>query len=69
MNVVSSIWDLKVGDKVRLQDDDPGTIREVCGYEWYSDRAYILFRDGTKLNSRRLVLISEVMQCKCQLPK
>ena len=60
MNVVSSIWDLKIGDKVRLQDDDPGIIREVCGYEWYSDRAYLLFRDGTKLSSSRLELILEV---------
>lgn len=61
MSVVSSIWDLKIGEKVRLADDDPGTIREVCGYEWYSDREYLLFKDGTKLNSRRLELISEVM--------
>ena len=61
MNVVSSIWNLKIGDKVRLQDDDPGTIREVCGYEWYSDHAYLLFKDGTKLSSSRLELISEVM--------
>lgn len=60
MNVVSSIWDLKIGDKVRLQDDDQGTIREVCGYEWYSDRAYLLFKDGTKLSSSRLELILEV---------
>lgn len=58
---MSGIWNYKIGTKVKLADDDPGTIREVCGYEWYSDRAYLLFKDGTKLSHNRLELILEVM--------
>lgn len=65
MNVFNLMKVYPIGSEVHLTDDDPGTIREVCGYEWYSDRAYILFKDGTKLSSSRLELISEVIQCKC----
>ncbi len=60
MNVFNLMKVYPIGSEVHLMDDDPGTIREVCGYEWYSDHAYILFKDGTKLSSSRLELILEV---------
>lgn len=50
----------KIGTKIRLSDDDPSTIHEVCGYEWFADHASIIFKDGSKLNVKRLELIAEV---------
>ena len=46
---------------MRIKDDDPGTIHEVYGYEWFGDAGNIIFRDGTKLNMRRIELIEEVI--------
>lgn len=48
--------------KIRFKDDYPGSIHEVYGYEWLADGSYIIFRDGTKLNMRRLELITEVLR-------
>ena len=50
-----------IGTKVRIKEDDPGTIHEVYGYEWFGDAGNIIFRDGTKLNMRRIELIEEVI--------
>lgn len=50
-----------IGTKMRIKDDDPGIIHEVFGYEWFADSANIIFRDGTKLNMRRMELIEEVL--------
>lgn len=52
-----------IGTKIRLADDDPGTIHEVYGYEWFEDSGNIIFRDGTKLNMSRLDLVEEVLKC------
>lgn len=50
-----------IGTKFRLTDDDPGTIHEVYGYEWFEDSGNIIFQDGTKLNMSRLDLVEEVL--------
>lgn len=49
-----------IGTKIRLSDDDPDTIRQVHGYEWFGGTGNIIFRDGGKLNMARLELIVEV---------
>ena len=51
-----------IGTKMRIRDDDPGIIHEVYGYEWFGDSGNIIFRDGTKLNMRRIELIEEVLR-------
>ena len=61
MNVFSVIAVYPIGTKVRIKDDDPGIIHEVNGYEWFGDAGNIIFRDGTKLNMRRIELIEEVI--------
>ena len=61
MNVFGIIAVYPIGTKVRIADDDPGTIHEVYGYEWFGDDGNIIFRDGTKLNMRRIELIEEVI--------
>ena len=47
---------------MRIKDDDPRTVNEVYGYEWYGDAGNIIFLDGTKLNMRRIELIEEVLR-------
>lgn len=49
-----------IGTKLRLSDDDPDTVREVYGYEWFGGTGNIIFKDGIKLNMGRLELIAEV---------
>lgn len=61
MNVFSIMALYPIGTKMRIKDDDPGIIHEVFGYEWFADSANIIFRDGTKLNMRRIELIEEVL--------
>ena len=61
MNVFSVIAVYPIGTKVRIKDDDPGTIHEVYGYEWFGDGGNILFLDGGRLNMKRLDLITEVL--------
>ena len=61
MNVFGIIAVYPIGTKVRIADDDPGTIHEVYGYEWFGDAGNIIFRDGTKLNMRWIELIEEVV--------
>ena len=61
MNVFGITAVYPIGTKVRIADDDPGTIHEVYGYEWFGDSGNIIFRDGTKLNMRRIELIEEVI--------
>ena len=61
MNVFGIIAVYPIGTKMRIKDDDPGTIREVYGYEWLNNTGSIIFRDGTKLNMRRMELIEEVV--------
>lgn len=51
-----------IGTVLRLLGDYIEESHEVCGYEWYSDTVYLLFRDGRKLNMDREVLIEEVIQ-------
>lgn len=60
VNVFSFAESYPIGTRIRLADDYPGAVHEVCGYEWYDDRMYILFKDGTKLSHSRLDLILEV---------
>lgn len=60
MNVYSISETYPIGTKMRLADDDPGTIHEVLGYEWFADHANIIFKDGSKLSLERLELIVEV---------
>lgn len=62
MNVYSIPESYPIGTKMILVDDDPGTIHEVYGYEWFGDHANIIFLDGTKLSMDRLELIVEVMK-------
>lgn len=50
------------GTKMRLKDDDRDTIHEVYGYEWFADGANIIFKDGGRLNLKRLELIEEVVR-------
>lgn len=60
MNVFGFIEAYPIGTRIRLADDYPGTTHEVCGYEWFADHASIIFKDGSKLNVKRLELIAEV---------
>lgn len=62
MNVFAIIAVYPIGTKMRIKDDDPGIIHEVHGYEWIRDTFNIIFRDGTKLNMRRIELIEEVLR-------
>ena len=62
MNVFSVIAVYPICTKVRIKDDDPRIIHEVYGYEWLGDAGNIIFRDGTKLNMRRIELIEEVLR-------
>lgn len=50
-----------IGTKLRLENDDPGIVREVYGYECCRDYANIIFVDGSKLSMERLDLIVEVL--------
>lgn len=52
------------GTKIKVSGDDPGTIREICGYEIFRDRINIIFQDGAKLNLFRNELILEVCECR-----
>lgn len=61
MNALGIIAVYPIGTKMRLKDDDPGTIREVYGYELLGDTENILFLDGCRLNMKRLDLIKEVL--------
>lgn len=61
MNALGIIAVHPIGTKMRLKDDDPGTIREVYGYELLGDTENILFLDGCRLNMKRLDLIKEVL--------
>lgn len=61
-NLFKIIAKLPIGTKVHLKDDDTGVIHEIHGYEWFSDHANIIFRDGTKLSMARLELIQEVLE-------
>ena len=49
-----------IGSVIVLDGDDPGIVHEVIGYEVFMDHFNILFRDGIKLNSKRVELILEV---------
>lgn len=49
-----------IGSVIVLEGDDPGIVHEVIGYEVFMDHFNILFRDGIKLNSKRVELILEV---------
>lgn len=60
MNVFRIMAVYPIGTIVRVKDDYPGNTHEVYGYEWFGDSGNIIFRDGTKLNMRRLELIEEV---------
>ena len=60
MNIYSIMARYPIGTMVRLSDDDPNTIRQVHGYEWFANHANIIFKDGSKLNVNRLDLIAEV---------
>lgn len=60
MNVFEIISVYPIGTKLRIKDDDPGTIHDVYGYELFSEHANIIFHDGPKLSIGRLELIQEV---------
>ena len=62
MNVFSVIAVYPIGTPPRTKDDDPGITHEAYGYEWFGDAGNIIFRDGTKLNMRRIELIEEVLR-------
>ena len=61
LNVFGIIAVYPIGTKIRIKGDNPGTIHVVYGYEWIGDSGSIIFRDGTKLNMRRIELIEEVI--------
>lgn len=60
MNIFNVMAVYPIGKKLRLADDDPGTIREVYGYECFDNHANIIFKDGSKLSLSRLDLVVEV---------
>ena len=60
MDVHSVLEKYPISTKLRLANDDPGTIREVYGHECCKDYTNIIFTDGSKLSVDRLELIVEV---------
>lgn len=60
MNLYNIMTRCPIGATLSLSDDDPGTVREVHGYEWFGGTGNIIFKDGSKLNMERLELIVEV---------
>lgn len=60
MSLYSIMARYPIGTKLRLSDDDPGTVREVHGYEWFGGSGNLIFKDGNKLSMARLELILEV---------
>lgn len=61
MDVHSVSEKYPIGTKLRLANDDPGTVHEVYGHECCRDYANIIFTDGSKLSVERLGLIVEVV--------
>lgn len=59
MNLFSVSEKYPIGTRLRLVDDDPGIFHEVYGYERLANSENIIFSDGTKLNTKRLVLIED----------
>lgn len=50
-----------IGSKLMLENDDPGTVREVYGFSCNKRASYIEFLDGHRLNIQNIKQIQEVV--------
>lgn len=61
MDISKIINTYPIGTKVKLTDDGIDVVHEVYGYELFADCTNIVFKDGIKLNMKRIELIAEVV--------